>query len=247
MPAARSCGLSSRAPAACSKDNEVRVQGAPAGSVERIELTKRNTALVTLRLKDGIESPRRDATAAIRPVDLLGDNYITLSLGEDAAPLRGTIKPRRDEQRAPALGPAVDVSPVRAAGAACAHRRAGQGRGPPRRGHEPRGRRAASRHRGDRRAHARARVPARLAARPHRRRTPHDPAARQPRSRPRRPGRQPGHDPADDRRPPPRAGRDARGGPRPARPPRPHLARAQPDGTRRDAAGSQPAQSRRPT
>lgn len=74
--------------------NEVRVQGAPAGSVDRIELTKRNAALVTLRLNDGIESPRRDATAAIRPVDLLGDNYITLSLGEDAAPLRGTIKPR---------------------------------------------------------------------------------------------------------------------------------------------------------
>ena len=76
------------------EDNEVRVQGAPAGSVDRIELTKRNTALVTLRLNDGIAAPRRDATAAIRPVDLLGDNYITLSLGEDAAPLRGTIKPR---------------------------------------------------------------------------------------------------------------------------------------------------------
>jgi virulence factor Mce-like protein len=73
--------------------NEVRVQGAPAGSVDRIELTKRNTALVTLRLKDGIEAPRRDATAAIRPVDLLGDNYVTLSPGDAAAPLRGTIKP----------------------------------------------------------------------------------------------------------------------------------------------------------
>ena len=76
------------------EDNEVRVQGAPAGSVDRIELTKRNTALVTLRLNDGVGSPRRDATAAIRPVDLLGDNYVTLSLGEDRAPLRGTIKPR---------------------------------------------------------------------------------------------------------------------------------------------------------
>lgn len=74
--------------------NEVRVQGAPAGSVDRIELTKRNTALVTLRLNDGIQTPRRDATAAIRPVDLLGDNYVTLSLGDAAAPLRGRIKPR---------------------------------------------------------------------------------------------------------------------------------------------------------
>ncbi len=74
--------------------NEVRVQGAPVGSVDRIELTKRDTALVTMRLQDGIESPRRDATAAIRPVDLLGDNYVTLSLGDDAVPLKGTIAPR---------------------------------------------------------------------------------------------------------------------------------------------------------
>ena len=82
--------------------NDVRVQGAPAGSVDRIELTKRNTALVTMRLKDGIQPPRRDATAAIRPVDLLGDNYVTLSLGDAAAPLRGTIK-RASTSNAPRL------------------------------------------------------------------------------------------------------------------------------------------------
>ena len=88
--------------------NEVRVQGAPAGSVDRIELTKRNTALVTLRLKDGIQSPRRDATAAIRPVDLLGDNYLTLSLGEAAAPLRGTITPA-STSNAPRLSDLLSV------------------------------------------------------------------------------------------------------------------------------------------
>ncbi len=71
--------------------NEVRVQGAPAGSVERIELTERDTALVTLRLHDGVERPRADATAAVKPVDLLGDVYLSLSPGRDAQPLRGTI------------------------------------------------------------------------------------------------------------------------------------------------------------
>ncbi len=74
--------------------NEVRIQGAPAGSVEDIKLTKRNTALVTLRLKDGVAAPRRDATAAIRPVDLLGDIYVSLSPGDDARALSGPIRPR---------------------------------------------------------------------------------------------------------------------------------------------------------
>ena len=73
--------------------NEVRVQGAPAGTVERIELTDRNTALATLRLDDGLEAPRADATAAIRPVDLLGDVYLSLSPGRDPEPLRGPIPP----------------------------------------------------------------------------------------------------------------------------------------------------------
>ncbi len=71
--------------------NEVRVQGAPAGSVERIELTDRDTALVTLRLKDGVERPRADATAAVKPVDLLGDVYLSLSPGSARRELRGTI------------------------------------------------------------------------------------------------------------------------------------------------------------
>lgn len=75
--------------------NEVRVQGAPAGSVERIELTERNTALVTLTLEEGVPSVRRDAVAAVRPVDLLGDVYLSLSPGTDAERLRGAIPASR--------------------------------------------------------------------------------------------------------------------------------------------------------
>jgi len=75
--------------------NEVRVQGAPAGSVDEIELTDRNTALVTLRLDEAVPAPRRDATAAVRPVDLLGDVHLALDLGDDPAPLTGAIPAAR--------------------------------------------------------------------------------------------------------------------------------------------------------
>ena len=71
--------------------NDVRVGGAPAGSVSKLELTPEGTAMVTLELHDGIEPPRADATAAIRPVDLIGDNYVALDPGEEAAPLREPI------------------------------------------------------------------------------------------------------------------------------------------------------------
>lgn len=75
--------------------NEVRVQGAPAGTVERIELTDRNTALATLRLDEEVQPLRADATATVRPVDLLGDVYLALSPGRDRQPLRGSIRPAR--------------------------------------------------------------------------------------------------------------------------------------------------------
>jgi len=48
--------------------NDVRVNGAPAGSVKDIELTDRGTALVTLELHDGLPEARADASASIRPV-----------------------------------------------------------------------------------------------------------------------------------------------------------------------------------
>jgi phospholipid/cholesterol/gamma-HCH transport system substrate-binding protein len=71
--------------------NDVRVSGAPAGTVTALELTDRGTALVTIELHDGLEPPRADATAAIRPVDLIGDNYIALDLGSASEPLTQTI------------------------------------------------------------------------------------------------------------------------------------------------------------
>lgn len=83
---------------------EVRVGGAPAGSVTSIRLSDRGTAEVGLDLHDGLPRLAADATAAIRPVDLLGDVYVELSPGTSDEPLRGPIPvsrtsnaPRLDE------------------------------------------------------------------------------------------------------------------------------------------------------
>jgi virulence factor Mce-like protein len=73
------------------KNNDVRVNGAPAGKVSDVELTSRGTAMVTMELKNGIPAPRRDATAAVRPVDLLGDIYLSYSPGHDQRPPQGPI------------------------------------------------------------------------------------------------------------------------------------------------------------
>jgi len=84
-------------------NNDVRIDGAVAGSVRKLELTDRGTALVTLDLHDGLPQAHADATAAIRPVDLLGDTYVSLDLGtQDAPPLRRPI-PMRQTSNAPRL------------------------------------------------------------------------------------------------------------------------------------------------
>jgi phospholipid/cholesterol/gamma-HCH transport system substrate-binding protein len=75
--------------------NDVRVLGAPAGSIERVALSPHGTALVTMRLDDAVPAPRADAAASIQPVDLLGDNYLALDPGRAEAPLRGTIPAAR--------------------------------------------------------------------------------------------------------------------------------------------------------
>jgi phospholipid/cholesterol/gamma-HCH transport system substrate-binding protein len=75
--------------------NDVRVDGAPAGTVEDMKLTDHGTALVTMQLDDGIQRPTANATAAIRPVDLLGDTYLALDPGDAQTPLQGAIPASR--------------------------------------------------------------------------------------------------------------------------------------------------------
>ncbi|UTI66864.1 MlaD family protein [Paraconexibacter antarcticus] len=71
--------------------NDVRIAGAKAGRIKSIRLTAQNAALVTMSLDDGAPPVRADAVAAIRPVDLLGDIYLSLSPGHSAAPLTEAI------------------------------------------------------------------------------------------------------------------------------------------------------------
>jgi virulence factor Mce-like protein len=75
--------------------NDVRVNGAPAGTVEDMKLTDHGTALVTMKLDEDIPRPTAGATAAVRPVDLLGDTYLALEPGDAQTPLQGPIPASR--------------------------------------------------------------------------------------------------------------------------------------------------------
>jgi len=76
--------------------NDVRINGAPAGTVTAISLAPNDQALVSMRLDSDIPyAPRDNATAAIRPVDLLGDSYVALTLGSGPRRLRGAIPASR--------------------------------------------------------------------------------------------------------------------------------------------------------
>jgi ABC-type transporter Mla subunit MlaD len=69
----------------------VRVDGVVAGAITSLRLTRRNAVLVRYKLDSGVPHPRADASAAILPADLFGDNYMSLSLGRSSLPLRGPI------------------------------------------------------------------------------------------------------------------------------------------------------------
>jgi virulence factor Mce-like protein len=77
--------------------NTVRVNGAGVGSVSGVTLTRRGTALVTMSLDANAPAPHQDAAATIRPVDLLGDIYVSYSPGNSAAMLHGPIPLSRTE------------------------------------------------------------------------------------------------------------------------------------------------------
>lgn len=62
--------------------NNVRVGGAIAGQVDKIELGDDGKAKVKIRLFDGTDPPRADAIATIRQEDITGDSYVSVSLGQ---------------------------------------------------------------------------------------------------------------------------------------------------------------------
>ena len=66
----------------------VRVGGAVAGSVGRINVSDDGLAEVMLVLDEGVARPRADATASIRQQDTTGDSYVAFAPGRSREPLK---------------------------------------------------------------------------------------------------------------------------------------------------------------
>ena len=60
----------------------VRVGGAIAGSVGKIEVNDEGVASVTLLVENSVEAPSADASAAIRQADTTGDSYVAYEPGD---------------------------------------------------------------------------------------------------------------------------------------------------------------------
>ncbi len=83
--------------AGLKKNYEVKIDGVPAGRISSVRLDARDRAVLTLELRDGAAPIGRDATAAARPVNLLGERYVDLRPGNvrDPLPDGGVIPERR--------------------------------------------------------------------------------------------------------------------------------------------------------
>lgn len=64
------------------KGSAIQLAGVVIGSVEKVELSPDNVALVHLRLDKGIQVPA-DSIASVKSQGIIGDKYIQISLGGD--------------------------------------------------------------------------------------------------------------------------------------------------------------------
>ncbi len=72
---------------------QVRVAGAPVGSIAGLEVTQDKQAAVTLAIDDARFAPfHADATCAIRPQSLIGEMYVDCNPGTAAAPALSKIQ-----------------------------------------------------------------------------------------------------------------------------------------------------------
>ena len=69
-----------------TKGNTVHIDGVTAGTVDSITL-KKNTAYLKLHIDNGFWPIHTDASATVRPISLLGENYVDLSPGSASAPV----------------------------------------------------------------------------------------------------------------------------------------------------------------
>ena len=64
------------------KNSDVKIGGVPGGKITKIALTAKDTAIVTMKLRDGAVPIGTGATADARPVNLLGEKYVDLRPGD---------------------------------------------------------------------------------------------------------------------------------------------------------------------
>lgn len=80
--------------AGLTKNSDVKIGGVAGGSIKDLELTGRDTALVTMELDKGAYPIGVGAKAASRPVNLLGEKYVDLDPGDRTKGLpSGTMIP----------------------------------------------------------------------------------------------------------------------------------------------------------
>jgi ABC-type transporter Mla subunit MlaD len=66
---------------------QVRIAGAPVGTITSLAVTRHNQAVVTMTINDGAFTPwHADATCAIRPQSLIAERYIDCNPGTSSAP-----------------------------------------------------------------------------------------------------------------------------------------------------------------
>ncbi|WP_332642721.1 MCE family protein [Aeromicrobium sp.] len=68
-----------------TKGDDVRIAGVVVGKVKNVEIHKRNRAMVTFKVKDGVPLTT-DSRASIRFLNLIGDRYMSLSEGKAGSP-----------------------------------------------------------------------------------------------------------------------------------------------------------------
>ena len=72
--------------AGLTKNSDVKIGGVAGGKVKEIELTDRDTAKVTMELDEGAFPIGSGASAASRPVNLLGEKYVDMDAGNLSQP-----------------------------------------------------------------------------------------------------------------------------------------------------------------
>ncbi len=86
--------------AGLTKNSDVKIGGVPGGYIKDLELTDRDTALVTMELDKGAFPIGAGATAASRPVNLLGEKYVDMDPGDLSRPLAdGSVIPMKRTSR----------------------------------------------------------------------------------------------------------------------------------------------------